>query len=58
MSSFLRLMVFGCLFAVFSLSTYAFNPGDDVETRYGTLVAGKNPDSNRPDRLLQYFGQD
>ena len=52
MSSFLRSMVFGCLFAVFSLSTYAFNPGDDVETRYGTLVAGKNPDSNRPDRLL------
>lgn len=52
MSSFFRSIVFGCLFAVSSLPIYAFNPGDNVETRYGTLVAGKNPESNRPDHLF------
>ena len=38
--------------ALFACSVVAYDVGEDVETRYGTLEAGQDPESQIPDRLL------
>ena len=44
--------VLALILAIFSIATAAFSPGEDVETRYGLLKGGIDPDSQRPDHLL------